>query len=247
MQPDSLNGRHLKWDHLANARDLGGHPTRHGTPTRARAFVRSDTLSNLTQEGQRALEAYGVRVIVDLRYPQEVAERPNPLARHPRVRYHHVPLLDPSQREEEARLFVHSRVAWHFYVFEQRREAIARIMRLFLDAPDGGVLFHCFVGKDRTGLIAALLLDLADVPHEVIAADYHASEHYLYDLHQQWLSTFDDPEVRARMAALTTCPPEVMLQVLDELEARFGGAYGYLRDSGLDEAEVQALRARLLA
>ncbi|MCS7088314.1 MAG: tyrosine-protein phosphatase [Thermoflexales bacterium] len=247
MQVEILNGRRLKWDHLANARDLGGYPTLAGGRMRFRAFVRSDTLSNLTEAGTQALLAYGVRLIVDLRYPQEVAERPNPLAQHPSVRYHHLSLLDPAQREEETRLFARDRVAWHFFVLEQRREAIACVMRLFIEAPEGGVLFHCFVGKDRTGLVAALLLDLADVPHEVIAADYHASEHYLHTLHQQWLSTFEDPEMRARMAALTTCPPEVMLQVLDELEARYGGAYGYLREAGLDEAEVRALRARLLA
>ena len=54
-------------------------------------------------------------------------------------------------------------------------------------APDGGVLFHCHAGKDRTGLVAALLLALAGTPDEIIAQDYHLSYTYLLPTFDEWL------------------------------------------------------------
>ncbi|MCS6774702.1 MAG: tyrosine-protein phosphatase [Anaerolineae bacterium] len=237
--------RRLAWNNLVNARDLGGFVTSEGKRTRARAFVRADTLSHLTEEGKQAALDYGVRTIVDLRYPGEVRERPNPLAGHPGVHYHHVSLLEEGDRDSDM-LFISSRAAWHIRVLEQRKPYVAEIMRLFVNAPEGGIVFHCFVGKDRTGVIAALLLDLVGVPQDAIIADYHVSEQNLETLHQQWLATFADEVQRSFMAQYTTCPPSAMAHALEYLGERYNGTWGYLRDAGLDEAELRALRERLL-
>lgn len=237
--------RRLAWNNLVNARDLGGFTTEDGKYTRTRSFVRADTLSHLTEEGKRAALDYGVQTIVDLRYPSEVKEHPNPLAGHPGVHYHHVSLLEEGDRESDA-LFLSARAAWHIRVLEQRKPQVAEVMRLFVNAPEGGIVFHCFVGKDRTGIIAALLLDLVNVPQEVIVEDYHISERNLETLHQQWLATFADEAQRSFMAQYTTCPPPAMEHALSYLGERYGGTWGYLRDAGIDEADLRILRERLL-
>jgi protein-tyrosine phosphatase len=110
------------------------------------------------------------------------------------------------------------------------------------------VLIHCAAGKDRTGLISALLLGLVGVPAETIAADYAMTAELLRPRDEEWLE--NGPGERAErevMLAWFTPTAEVMLEVLEQLDERFGGVELYLRSTGLGQGDLDRLRDRLLA
>jgi protein-tyrosine phosphatase len=235
--------RRLNWDGLVNVRDLGGYVTREGKVTRWKTLVRADNLNFLSEEGRAALRAYGVQTIVDLRYPKEADVYPSPFAGEPH--FHHLPLLDEARRADEDMAFAVSRLDWHKLVFDERAENVAAVMHAIAQSPEAGVLFHCHAGKDRTGIVAALLLDLAGVDHDTIAEDYALSNEYLKPRHDEWLANVPDDK-REWALGLMACPPDVMKAALDHLQARYGGTAGYLKSIGLSDAEVASLRRRVV-
>jgi protein tyrosine/serine phosphatase len=114
------------------------------------------------------------------------------------------------------------------------------VLNVIADAAAEPLLFHCVAGKDRTGLVAALLLALADVEPDAIAADYAASTRHLTDA---YLLRYPDLEREEIFEALR-CPEEGVHNMLAYL-AQYGGAAGYLRVIGLSDARIARLRARL--
>jgi len=239
--------RRLAWDGCANARDLGGYPTGDGQKTRWGAVVRSDSLAALTPAGRDALVAYGVRAVVDLRLPAEIAEHPNPFAEpgDHGIAYRNVSIVDPAAGFPPDTITLAENYLWSLDRF---RALVATAMAAIANAPEGGVLIHCAAGKDRTGLISALLLAVAGVPDQTVAADYALTAELLRPRDQQWLE--NGPGDRAeREALLARFAPtaEVMLEVLQQLSQRYGGVEAYLLHAGVEPDDVARLRARLLA
>ena len=109
-----------------------------------------------------------------------------------------------------------------------------------------GVVVHCFAGKDRTGIIAALLLGVAGVPDEIVAADYAASGPGVEALSAPWFAKADSDEVLALRRRVVQAPHAAMAAVLAWLRADRGGADAYLRDAGLTDAQLERLRVRLI-
>jgi protein-tyrosine phosphatase len=135
--------------------------------------------------------------------------------------------------------------ALYFQVIDHYWRGIAAIMTAIASAPDGAVLFHCHAGKDRTGLIAALLLALAGVPDQAIVEDYALSAVYLKPIYDARLIAEPDPAKRERMARLIGAEPTTMLDILGYLQTRHGGAERYLLAAGVAERDVERLRRRI--
>jgi protein-tyrosine phosphatase len=239
--------RRLAWDGLANARDLGGSPTSDGRAVRWGTLIRSDSLASLTPAGRDALVAYGVRTVVDLRMPMEVEGDPNPfaVAGDHGIAYHNVSIIDPAAGPPPADVVT---------LAEDYRRMLARfgpqvaaVVTTVATAGEGGVLVHCYAGKDRTGLVVALLLGAIGVAPEVIADDYARTADALRAQEQRWLD--DGPGPRAEREATlerVRARPEVMLEVLAHLDERYGGAAGYLATVGVAPGHVDRLRDRFL-
>lgn len=234
--------RLLRFPELLNARELGGYPTLDGAMTRWRSLLRADDLVQLTAEGLQALADYGVRTVIDLRWPGEVAARPHPLARSSRhgVRYHQVSLLAGNELEWAGLAGECQKEMWKCAVLEHTRPQLKDVLQLIADAADEPLLFHCVAGKDRTGLIAALLLALADVVPDAIAEDYAASTARLADAYVVRYSNLE----RAEILEAVRCPEQGVHNMLEYL-AQYGGAAGYLGAIGLGDATIARLRARL--
>lgn len=233
--------RPVQFPGLLNARELGGHPTLDGATTRSRSLLRADDLVQLTPDGVQALADYGVRTVVDLRWPAEVAARPHPHAlRAHAVRYHQVSLLASDEMEWASLSGPCTKELWKCAVLQHTRPQLKEVLGIIANADDGPLLFHCVAGKDRTGLIAALLLALADVEPDAIAADYAASTAQLADA---YLLRFSNLE-RAEILEALRCPEEGVHNMLDYL-AQYGGAAGYLAAIGLDDTTIARLRTRL--
>jgi protein-tyrosine phosphatase len=240
--------RRLEWEGCLNARDLGGYATQDGRETRWGTVVRSDSPAALTDGGRAALADYGVRAIVDLRLPAELADDPNPFAEpgDHGIAYTNVSIIDPAAGFPPDTVTLAENYLWSLERFSgliaQAVEAVAR-------APEGAVLIHCAAGKDRTGLISALLLGLAGVPAETIAADYAMTAELLRPREQAWLAGLPPEERAEREAMVARYAPtaEVMLAVLARLTERFGGVEPYLLAAGVGRDDLDRLRDRLVA
>ena len=240
--------RNLSWPACYNTRDLGGLPTGDGRGTRLRAVIRSDYLNRLTNAGRQALLEYGVETVIDLRSPQEVTKEPavriekegRPLTylNLPIEKYY--PHVGALIQKAESRAEVYCIILDHY------PDSVAEIMRAVANAQPGGIVIHCHGGKDRTGMVVALLLGLVGVPAEIIAADYAASQERLW--------AFDE-KVYAEMRAQgdtsfwwqPTVTEEVMYRMLSHIDRQYGGVQGYLQAAGLSAEEVEQLGRRLLA
>ena len=256
MLQEEHRARHLAWEGCVNARDLGGLPARDGATIRRGALVRSECLDRLTETGRQALLAHGVRTIVDVRLPDEAAGAPYPfmgkrgfLGRRSSdgnaVRYVNVSFIVPDTYWPTGPISIADDYKRSLDRFASQVAAIAKAIA---DAPEGGVLVHCAAGKDRTGLVVALLLDLAGVPRDLIAADYALSSENLRERTLEWIEMVPEERAQREEEMLRMMSrPETMLEVLTHLDESYGSTEGYLLASGCRPEHLARLRARLVA
>ena len=164
----AVSERALRWEALLNARDLGGIPAAGGR-IRAGAIVRSDALYRLNDAGRAALVAHGVRTVIDMRNPAEVAAKPYAFGDRGVMRRRIQQQTDEMWAPFAGKA---DRLTFDTAMLKLARPRFALIAKAIADAPDGGVLIHCEVGKDRTGLMTMVLLDLVGTPVDAIASDY---------------------------------------------------------------------------
>ena len=224
--------RRLAWDGCINVRDLGGLRTRDGRVTRWGAVVRSDHPARLTAAGWSALHAHGIRTIITLctlgmtEDVPDTAPRPSDLTTVCVAIEDVTDLTDPFVQQWGMNdlwctplYYRDALTRWP----ERHAAAVSAIAR----AQPGGVLFHCIRGVDRTGIVALLLLAAVGVTPDDIVADYELSV---------------DPEREVLLAREHTSTREVLSATLDWLDID-----AYLRDGGLSQDDLAAVRARLLA
>lgn len=243
----------LAWEGCVNVRDLGGLRTEDGRTIAHGAVVRADALSELSDAGWNALAGYGIRTIVDLRFHEErEADPPRDLD----LDVVHVSLFG-DQNVATLKEFVRALdtaadaaeyVHWAYGEWLSRYAAnIAAAFCAIAEAPSGGVCIHCMAGKDRTGLVVALLLRLVGVPVDAVAADYAASEEAWRPRHDEWVAEAADEAERVRRQRLGPAPAGALAGVLADLDARYGSVADYLRAAGVPDDELDRLCARLLA
>jgi protein-tyrosine phosphatase len=216
----------LTWEGCSNVRDLGGLPTADGGETAYGAVVRGDCPDRLTAAGWEALAAHGIRTIVDLRNEDEL--RPE-LVRPAGVTTVHEPLDGVEDTDFWDEWGTGPQFGTPLYYrphLERFPERNAAVLQAIGRAEPGGVLVHCMGGQDRTGQIAMLLLALAGVPAEEIAADYRLS---------------GNREGEEFLASQGTSSTEVILATLAELDVE-----GYLRAGGVSATDVTQIRQRLV-
>jgi protein-tyrosine phosphatase len=227
---------------LLNVRDLGIYTNRAGQQLRQRSLLRADDLCRLTPDGAEALLDYGVRTVIDLRWPADTESHPNHFYERPGLVHHqHLSLLGSSVEAWVATRPPGPKETFNCRVLEYARSETCSVLRAIAAAPEGAVLFHCVSGKDRTGVVAALLLALADVDPQVIIDDYGIST---AKLREPYLAAFpDEPEATLERIR---CPPAQIENMLAHLDQHYGGVEGYLQRIGLNEIEIDGLKARLL-
>lgn len=223
----------LSWPDCLNVRDLGGLPTLDGGVTRAGALIRSDNLDRLTRNGIAALRAAGVSRIVDVRSAWECEHFPSEFTNTPLWR--NMPISDPAAPDLSDR----SLAEQFIWLLDNCARLIASAIAEIAAAPAGAVVVHCHAGKDRTGLVVALALDLVGVTRAAIAADYSTLGNSTIDVHTL-IGTTDSgkPELEPLQEA-------TILRVLDHLDNAYGGTVPYLRRAAVRDVQHAALRDRL--
>jgi protein-tyrosine phosphatase len=239
------NKRRLAVTGAYNVRDLGGYPTAGGGKVRYRRFLRADSLHNLTSSDVELLLGYGVRTVIDLREPEEAAHEPGKLHGIPGVTVHQVPVL-AALAPALGGVLPTNLAETYLLCIRHCTTALRTVFELMGKAPEGGVLFHCAVGKDRTGIVAALLLELAGVPRAPILDDYAASGVFLQPLVERLVGQYAQDPATGVHPDFLICDPRNMERLLDALEGEHGGAEGYLRGIGIHEETIVRLRERIL-
>ena len=231
--------RHLPIEGTQNFRDVGGYPTADGGATRWRTLFRSDSLHALTAAGAQALTDLGIRSSIDLRSEREVGAEPSALSLDPRFAYVHRPLEAGLLTAPEG---LETLGAFYVYRIENAKASFLSILETLAGGDIFPAIVNCTVGKDRTGLVIALLLGLAGVPRSFVMEDYVLTERYASEL----IARFVERRRADGREWMLECPPEAMEAALDHLDRRYGGAEGYVREIGVSDEAVGAIRSALV-
>ncbi|MFC4454909.1 tyrosine-protein phosphatase [Deinococcus sonorensis] len=209
-------------------------------------LIRSANLSFLSERGRAQLLGSGVSRIIDLRNRGERQIDPAPFAGQ--ALYLNLPLIPARNPVLEAlNRSARSNAEYDRGLLDQAGTPLAAVFGAMVDAPEGPVLIHCHAGKDRTGLVSALALDLCGVPRPEIAADYAESDRQLTHFYAAQQSREPDPARRARLATFQVSRAGDMLGLLEHLDRRWGGVAAYLTDVGFGRLEQATVVRRLLA
>lgn len=236
-----------------NVRSFAGLEGARG-PIPASAFIRTADLGRLTDADRDALAAAGVKLDIDLRTADEEAQSHDLLADDARFDYQRISLMGTEKMDIEQMMthFPDSLGAAYTQWLDSNQPQFKQVFQRIAAQRDGSVLFHCTAGKDRTGMIAALLLDLAGVSHEQIVHNYAISAHYLEGqpkdsaMNAQIMTLIrQHPELGRKLAGMSGTAPQDMEMFLAALARQYGGAEGYLKTIGLSEAEIRRLQMRL--
>lgn len=246
--------RHVSFEACFNFRDLGGYETRDGRRVRWGALYRSDTLHRLTTTDVETFLSLGLKTVVDLRSRTEIDDHGRVEMVEPGFAWHHVPMSDEiklaprAETDETPPLVVLPPGEGYVLMAEQHGAAILRVFTLLAQDRALPAVFHCTSGKDRTGIVAALMLDLLGVPDRAIVADYALTE-AANERSMDWIEAHE-PNFAAYLAQIPyerRAPhPEKIAGFLDRFRARFGSAEQYLLELGATPALAPALRDRLL-
>ena len=229
-----------------NTRDLGGLPLTGGGTTASGRVWRSDAPLVLVRDDLDALARLGLTTVVDLREAGELALEPNALLGHPFVVVHHVEVWRLVNERGGRPIDPFDITAFYVAALDHAGDAFARGVRLIADAP-GAAVFHCTAGKDRTGLLAALVLEAVGVPRAAVIEDF-ALTHDRIGTVREWLLADAvrrgvDPLQFARLLGATA---DLIEPALAHLDRHHGGAVAYLRAAGVDAATLARLRAKLV-
>ena len=236
----------LQFEGGYNLRDLGTMPTRQGQLTSNKVFIRSGNLDKLSASAQEQLIQYGVKTVIDLRNQWECQIAPNVFAQSNRVRYRNIPLIEDglnNNEEFEVRIESCSNLYEIYRIYlDSCQVQIGAIMSAIAESPTT-TIFHCYAGKDRTGIIAALLLALVEVDKTLIAADYAETNQQIRHLVEEWrANTIKKQGDLAKLERDASAKPETILNSLSHVRENYGSAEGYLLVCGVTNNQIAQLK-----
>jgi protein tyrosine/serine phosphatase len=256
--------RWIPLDGAVNVRDLGGLPTTDGATTRFGQVLRADNLQALTQADlHRLVGDLGLRHVIDLRSDPEVElEGPGPLTFRPEVTIHHLTLFAEGGMNTDVEADIDKALPWttrpetaadenrsvsHYLGYlEDRPDSVVSALRV--TAHESGLcLVHCAAGKDRTGVVVALALEVAGVEREAIVSDYVLTGERLEAiLARLRASSTYAADLDSRPAESHMTHRFIMEKFLAAIDERYGSPLAWLATHGWTDTDTQALRAGLV-
>jgi protein-tyrosine phosphatase len=232
-----------------NFRDLGGYPTRDGQLTRWGRLFRSDTLHELTQADLKVLRGIGLETVIDLRTGSEVERTGRGRLEHEPVRYFHLSVIEEDGGESRGIPAptdgdVSSRYLWYLDI---GRNALVEALSLIGDPASFPLVFHCAAGKDRTGVLAALTLDIVGVTRDVIVEDYVLTATRMELIVTRLLRVAGDKRsIEDLPASDLAVEAHTMEKFLNGLDEQHGGAREWALSAGVPSESLDAMSELLL-
>jgi protein-tyrosine phosphatase len=238
--------RHIPLEGAVNFRDLGGYEAAGGRHLRWRTLFRADGLSRLTPTDRAAVRRLGIATVVDLRTSFELEGGRFPVDEIP-VGFHHLPLLDEMPDPQRFEMAPGMLATQYQEIASDAAPQIARALAIVADRQAHPVIVHCTAGKDRTGVLVAVLLGLLGVPDEVIVHDYVLSAGAMAALRRKLIERYPEGrEIIERADELFSAAPDNIRTLLDTLRRDHGSIEGYAAAAGAGPAVVDGLRQALL-
>jgi protein-tyrosine phosphatase len=231
-----------------NFRDLGGYHTTDGRRTRSGLVYRSNSLQELTAEDIDILRQHlRVATVLDLRSPKEIERDGTGPFVEEALHYVNVPFLHETADTGQPGRIAEGLVKRYLSYLQFASDNVVRALETIADEKVLPLVFHCSAGKDRTGVLAALLLGCLGVDRETVVADYAAKQHARDDIVEflrrrpSYVDTVDDMDPSSLLSE-----PATMREFLRTLDERHGSARGWALDAGLPEEVLARLEALLL-
>jgi protein-tyrosine phosphatase len=247
--PDRL----VQMEQVHNFRDLGGYPTASGATTKWRTLFRADGLHRLRAAADiEIVETLGLKSVIDLRTMREQQEQGIFPLDDIEVDFHHVSIVDATWSDSKETPQIEDPVeflVWGYRdLLEIGSEKFALAIRILSNQENVPAVFHCAAGKDRTGVLAALILSTVGVPDDVICADYGLTRRSI-EKTISW-AKLHYPEMATRWTEINpvylAAEPQAMQVILNDLVSAHGSVINYVRSLGVSESEIQSLSALLL-
>lgn len=212
------------------------------------AVYRSDALHHVSPDGVAALRRLGVDLIIDLRSPDEIAQVGRGALAGGAIEYLNAPVIPTLTGEAQGVPPSDDMADRYLWYLDVGREAFVTAFGALADSDRTAVVFHCAAGKDRTGVLAAMILSVLGVDDEDIAADYELTGLALDSILDRLARDPIHGEAIANMAPeRRVVSGEVMRRFLGRLGDVHGGAAAWLHDAGVAPGTLQQLRSRLLS
>ncbi|HEX3948055.1 MAG TPA: tyrosine-protein phosphatase, partial [Acidimicrobiales bacterium] len=183
--------RHITLEGAVNFRDLGGYEAADGRRVRWRTLFRADGLSRLTDPDRAAIRQLGVATVIDLRTTAEVEGGRFPVEEIP-VGFHHLPLLDAMPDPERFEMAPGMLGVQYLEMAKDAAPQIAQALTIVAQRHAHPVIVHCAAGKDRTGVLVAVLLGLLGIPDQTIIDDYALSEQAMDNLRRKLVERYPE-------------------------------------------------------
>jgi hypothetical protein len=248
----AVEGRAVVVDGALNIRDLGGLSTPGGRRVMPRRVLRADSLARLEEAGVATLvDDIGVRLIIDLRADEEIEIEGRGAIEARPVAYENLPLRGLSRARQAVvpdPTEIDMATVYAAYLAGSPHSLI-RAITLLADSSNLPAVVHCTVGKDRTGVVVAVLLDALGIDHEQIVADYAETAHNMEAVVERLKGTklFRDVGLDRLPPQVFAAEPDTMRRFLERLTSEHGGAAGWLVQNGLEAATIDELRRALLS
>lgn len=217
-----------------NTRELGGYRTKDGGYTPCHKLIRSDAPKELSEKDMAYLLDRQITTVIDMRGEADVRKMPNPIRENPQFRYYNIPIEEGSSIPESTFAVPGS------YMKIAAAENMRQVFKQIALAP-GGVLFHCSAGKDRTGVVSAILLLLAGVSDENIIENYMLTREY--NQKRFALAKQKFPNIDINIIIPHT---EYMARFLTLFREKYRNPVSYLRTIGVVSEEIERLKGKLI-
>lgn len=227
--------RRYIFENIENCRDLGGYPSKYGC-TKFKRFIRGGTVDRPTETDIEKLKALNVTTVIDLRGDFEFINQPNGTERLT-DNVEHISLYEMNVAEAKGMKKALTEV--YEYIIDNYKENVCKALKFVADAPDGAVFYHCFLGKDRTGILSMLLLTIAGVEEDDIVADYQLTYTYLEKYMCTHADTLWDTDPENHYSL-----PQTMRSLLAYIKNKYGSVEDYIRKIGISDRDKEKIRKR---
>jgi protein-tyrosine phosphatase len=236
----------LPLNNLVNCRDMGGIPLPSKNYTKYKRFVRSDGFKYKPGEVNdfsfdlNYLKEYGVQVILDLRGNSEVTTYPDPL-NNSNFTYYNVNLCDNFDVAEAGRV-IKDISDYYLFVIDSSGKNIKKVIDIICLHPNDCILFHCYAGKDRTGLLGYFLLSIIEADLYDIIADYSQTDTYI----KKFLDSNKLKGTKKQINANWNAKKENMFKVDNYIKKNYGSPLEYLKKQGVTEEQFDTIKKMFL-